>query len=55
MIAREIARNIARTNLKDAGYSGFNRKQEVAGDNGNSKKRSYFSRHWREWVKREER
>lgn len=51
MIAREIARNIARTRMKDAGFVNINRKQQVRG-NGSDKKRSYFAIHWREWVRR---
>lgn len=51
MIAREIARNIARTNMKDAGFVRFNRKQNVRGTDSD-KKRSFFAIHWREWVRR---
>lgn len=51
MIAREIARNIARTHMKDAGLVHINRKQQVRG-NSSDKKRSYFAIHWREWVRR---
>lgn len=51
MIAREIARNIARANMKDAGFVHVNKKKYDKGGDGRGRK-SYFSLHWREWIKR---
>lgn len=40
---RSIARNVARVNMKKKGYSRINKKE---GDG-----RSFFSKHWREFVR----
>lgn len=45
---RKIKRSIARANMIRAGYEHINRKVAVEGE---KKKRSAFSRHWREFVK----
>lgn len=48
-MTREMARNYARSNMKDAGFAHINKKKYPSkSDEG--KKRSYFSLRWREWV-----
>lgn len=39
---RKIARSVAHANMKKAGYTGVNKK--IAGE-------SFFSKHWREFIK----
>ena len=44
---RKLMRSIARANMKKAGICHMNKKIRVKGE----KDRSYFSKHWREYVK----
>lgn len=49
---RSIARNMAKTNMKDAGLTHIFRKNVVDSKDGNgsNKKRSPFSLRWRAWI-----
>lgn len=50
---RSIARNMAKTNMKDFGLVHIFKKNAVdkgANGNGSDKKRSPFSLRWRKWV-----
>jgi hypothetical protein len=46
---RELARNIARENMRNAGIRRINKKRITGKKKG--KRRSFFAANWREWVK----